>query len=111
MATVVSPSTATAMGSPRKVMPPMDLKATSTSTIGNPGRGLSYPSERTSSTAAAVMSRSSPLELTSGTFNRRLTATLSPEECKLMFTHTEKVTETLMLTLLPGARPSVRLFL
>jgi hypothetical protein len=31
--------------------------------------------------------------LSSGTFNRRLTATLSPEECKMMFTHTEKVSK------------------
>ena len=76
-------------GSPRKVAPPpaADRKAVAM-TAGNMSRMLSVVSERT--TNAAAVSHS-PLVLSSGTFNRRLTATLSPEECKMMFTHTEKV--------------------
>jgi len=78
--------------SPRKTLPPpMERNAVAMS--GNPqGRVFASMSERTGgSTAAATGVRNSPLVLSSGTFNRRLTATLSPEECKMMFTHTEKV--------------------
>jgi hypothetical protein len=57
------------------------------------GRVFASMSERTSCATAAAGVRGSPLVLSSGTFNRRLTATLSPEECKMMFTHTEKVSK------------------
>jgi hypothetical protein len=92
------PSLLTAMNnnnnSPRKTIPtPMERNAAALA--ANPqGRVFASMSERTScATAAAAGVRGSPLVLSSGTFNRRLTATLSPEECKMMFTHTEKVSK------------------
>jgi hypothetical protein len=74
------PSVTPPPGSPRKALPTVADRGKVVEMAA--GRVLSSVSERT-----AV----SPLVLSSGTFNRRLTATLSPEECKMMFTHTEKV--------------------
>jgi hypothetical protein len=81
--------------SPRKTIPaPMERNAAAAMTAIPQGRVFASMSERTScATAAAAGVRGSPLVLSSGTFNRRLTATLSPEECKMMFTHTEKVSK------------------
>jgi hypothetical protein len=78
--------------SPRKTMPsPMERNAAAAMAANPQGRVFASMSERTSCATAAAGVRGSPLVLSSGTFNRRLTATLSPEECKMMFTHTEKV--------------------
>jgi hypothetical protein len=81
--------------SPRKtIAPPMERNPAAAMTANPQGRVFASMSERTScATAAAAGVRGSPLVLSSGTFNRRLTATLSPEECKMMFTHTEKVSK------------------
>ncbi len=82
--------------SPRKTIPaPMERNAAAAMSANPQGRVFASMSERTScaTAAAAAGVRGSPLVLSSGTFNRRLTATLSPEECKMMFTHTEKVSK------------------
>lgn len=80
------------LGSPRKVLPTA-AKLTTTAT-GSLSRihHSSVTAERSGAAGGGGGSSAvSPLVLSSGTFNRRLTATLSPEECKMMFTHTEKV--------------------
>jgi hypothetical protein len=79
--------------SPRKTMPPPMERNAAAMTATPQGRVFASMSERTSCATAAAGVRGSPLVLSSGTFNRRLTATLSPEECKMMFTHTEKVSK------------------
>jgi hypothetical protein len=79
--------------SPRKTIPQPMERNVAAMTANPQGRVFASMSERTSCATAAAGVRGSPLVLSSGTFNRRLTATLSPEECKMMFTHTEKVSK------------------
>jgi hypothetical protein len=79
--------------SPRKTVPAPMERNVAAMTANPQGRVFASMSERTSCATAAAGVRGSPLVLSSGTFNRRLTATLSPEECKMMFTHTEKVSK------------------
>jgi hypothetical protein len=87
--------------SPRKtIAPPMERNAAAAMTANPQGRVIASMGERTSCATAAAGVRGSPLVLSSGTFNRRLTATLSPEECKMMFTHTEKVSKAPLFYLL-----------